>query len=205
MQRIFTTALTALSLCFFTACEGGSGHDEHGHDGPAEHSAFEEVSKAVCVLSATGNEELPNVAGTVTFTQTKSGVLVEANITGLKPDSKHGFHVHQWGDVSAADGTGTGGHYNPGGGEHSLPKIDPHEDHSHATTGGHAGDFGNLESDADGNATLSHNFENISLTGDNAILGRGIIVHLGEDDGTGASGNAGPRVAQGVIGIANPE
>lgn len=206
MLRILVTSLTALALALFTGCEGGAGHEGHDHaDGGS--NAFAEVSKAVCVLAPTGNEELPSVTGTITFTQTKSGVLVEATVSGLKPDSKHGFHVHQWGNISVADGTGTGGHYNPSGADHSLPNIETHDDHSHATTGGHAGDFGNLESDADGNATYSQTFENISLTGENAILGRGIIVHLGEDLGKDhqPTGNAGARVAQGVIGIADPQ
>jgi len=204
MQRILTTGLTLLALTFFTACEGGSGSDGHDH-AEGEHNAFAEVSKAVCVISPTNNQDLPGVTGTITFTQTKAGVLVEADVTGLKPDAKHGFHVHQWGDVSAADGTAAGGHYNPGGADHGLPSEHEHDGEMHHMTGGHAGDFGNLESDADGNASYSKTFENISLTGNNAILGRGIIVHLNEDDGGQPTGNAGPRVAQGVIGIANPE
>lgn len=204
MPRILATSLTFIALCCFTACEGGSGHDGHDH-GEGEHNAFSEVSKAVCVLSSTNNEDLPGVTGTITFTQTKSGVLVEANVTGLKPDSKHGFHVHQWGNISAADGTGTGGHYNPGGAEHGLPSVHDHDGEAHAMTGGHAGDLGNLESDSDGNAIYSKTYEDLSLTSDKAILGRAIIVHLNEDDGGQPTGNAGPRVAQGVIGIANPE
>lgn len=205
MLRILTTSLTVLALTLLTACDGGSDHDDHGH-AEGEHNAFAEVSKAICVLSPTNNADLTGVNGTITFTRTKSGVLVEANVSGLKPNSKHGFHVHQWGDVSVADGTGTGGHYNPAGSEeHSLPEAHDHDGEEHHMTGGHAGDMGNLESDADGNASYSKTFENISLIGENAILGRAIIVHLNEDDGGQPTGNAGPRVAQGVIGIANPE
>jgi len=205
MQRIFTTGLTLLALTFLTACEGGSGDGAHDH-GEEGHNAFAEVSKAICVLAPTNNQDLSGVTGTITFTQTKAGVLVEADVSGLKPDSKHGFHVHQWGDISAADGTATAGHYDPTGeADHGLPKVEEHDDHTHAMTGGHAGDFGNLESDADGNASYSKTFENLSLTGNNAVLGRAIIVHLDEDDGGQPTGNAGPRVAQGVIGVANPE
>ena len=133
-------------------------------------------------------------------------MLVEANVSGLNPDSKHGFHVHQWGDISANDGTATGGHYDPQQvGVHGLPQAHAHGDETHHMTGGHAGDFGNLETDAEGNATYSKTFENLSLTGHNAVLGRAVIVHIKEDDGGQPTGNAGARVAQGVIGIANPE
>ncbi|MFK7790517.1 MAG: superoxide dismutase family protein [Phycisphaeraceae bacterium] len=206
MPRIFATSLTLLTLTFLTACGGGSDHDGHAHD-EAGHSAFAEVSKAICVLTPTTGTELKDVRGTITFTRTKTGVLVEANVTGLKPNSKHGFHVHQWGDTSDLEsGKATGGHYDPtGSAEHGLPGGHSHGDEKHYMTGGHAGDFGNLESDENGTATYSKTYEDISLTDNNAVLGRAIIVHIKEDDGGQPTGNAGARVAQGVIGIANPE
>lgn len=204
MPRMYTAILTALSLAFFTAC-GGSDHDGHGH-GDGDHDAFAEVSKAVCVLTPTNNQDLPGVTGTITFTQTKSGVLVVAEVTGLTPNGKHGFHVHQWGDISGADGKATGGHYDPTGeADHGLPDAHEHDGETHHMTGGHAGDFGNLEADENGVASYSKTFEDISLTDKNAVLGRAIIVHIKEDDGGQPTGNAGARVAQGVIGIANPE
>ncbi|MFN3165451.1 MAG: superoxide dismutase family protein [Phycisphaeraceae bacterium] len=212
MTRIMTRNVTSnlpaifliLALALVPAC--GGGHDDHDHADGEHAGAFENISKAVCVLSPTQHTELTNVTGTITFTQTKDGLLVKAQVSGLKPNSKHGFHVHQFGDLTKADGTATGGHYNPGNAEkHSLPED--HEDHGHSITGGHAGDLGNLESDADGNATYEKTFANITLTGKNAVLGRGIIVHLDEDKGIDAqpTGGAGPRVAQGVIGIAQVE
>ena len=204
MTRTLTATLLIFALTMLPAC-GGGGHTGHG-DG-AGHNAFEEVKTAICVLSPTTGSELKGVSGTVTFTQTKDGLLVEAEVTGLTPNAKHGFHVHQWGDISDAEtGKATGGHYNPGEVDHGVPG-DGHE-HGDTTvhmTGGHAGDFGNLEADETGKATFSKTFENISLTGNNAVLGRGIIVHLKEDDGGQPTGNAGARVAQGVIGIANAE
>ena len=204
MLRQPTAVLTALTLAFLTAC--GSGHD-HDHDhGSGPLNAFSEVSKAVCVLSPTGSTELTNVTGTVTFTQTKSGVLVKAEVTGLKPNSKHGFHIHQWGDISANDGTATGGHYDPTGqAEHGLPQAHSHGEEIHHMTGGHAGALGNLETDDQGNASYSLVFENLSLTDGNALLGRAVTIRLNEDTGEQPDGNAGPPVAQGVIGIANPD
>lgn len=206
MPRIFAHSFALLAVALLTACGGGSDKDAHNHD-HAGHEAFAMVSKAICVLTPTTGTELKDVRGTITFTQTKSGVLVEANVTGLTPNSKHGFHVHQWGDVSDLEsGTATGGHYDPTGeAEHGLPGAHEHDGETHHMTGGHAGDFGNLETDDTGTATYSKTYEDISLTGNNAVLGRAIIVHLKEDDGGQPTGNAGARVAQGVIGIANPE
>lgn len=207
LNRLLTCSALAASLALVPACGQAPGNDHgHDHDDHADHAhAFEGVTKAICVLSPTNNAELPGVTGTITFTQTDHGLRVVANVSGLKPNAKHGFHVHQYGDISGADGTATGGHFNPGDSEHGLPTSQTHGDHEHHMPGGHVGDLGNLESDADGNAAYDKTFEGISLVQPGTeILGRAIIVHLGEDKGASEqpTGGAGPRVAQGVIGVA---
>jgi len=204
LNRLLTCSVLAASLALIPACGEAPDHGhDHDHDDHADHAhAFEGVSKAICVLSPTNNTDLPGVTGTITFTQTDHGLRVVANVSGLTPSAKHGFHIHQFGDVSAEDGTATGGHYNPADAEHGLPKTETHGDHEHHMPGGHIGDLGNLEADADGNATYDKTFEGISLVQlGTEILGRAVIVHLKEDDGGQPTGNAGPRVAQGVIGI----
>jgi Cu-Zn family superoxide dismutase len=147
-----------------------------------------EVTKAVCVLYPTqGN----NVTGTITFTVTDQGVRVVADIHGLTP-GKHGFHIHECGDCSAQDGNSAGGHFNPLGKSHGSP-MDMMR---------HLGDMGNIEADANGDAHLEYIDNTISLSGENSIIGRSIIVHKSEDDlKTQPTGNAGARVACGVIGI----
>ncbi len=153
----------------------------------AEHRML--VKKAVVELMPTeGNE----ANGTVTLTQMGDGVMVEATVTGLQPNSTHAIHVHQYGNVTSADGMAAGSHYDPRGHEHALAD----------TVEGHAGDFGNLEADAQGTADFSYMAKGISIAGmNNPILGRAIIVHEKPDDGGQPSGNAGARIAQGVIGI----
>jgi len=73
-----------------------------------EHvNQWEDIDHAVAVVRPTkGN----SVKGTVWFTQTKKGVRVEAKIRGLDPQSKHAFHIHKYGDATAADATSAGGH-----------------------------------------------------------------------------------------------
>ena len=146
------------------------------------------VNKAICVLYPTqGN----NVSGTITFLQTDKGVNVVADLTGLSA-GKHGFHIHEFGDCSSADGTSAGGHYNPSGKSHGAPM-----DMSR-----HMGDMGNLEADAAGKAHLEYVDAVIQLNGPGSIIGKSIIVHKGEDDlKSQPAGNAGPRVACGVIGV----
>lgn len=147
------------------------------------------VNKAVCVLHPTeGND----VHGVVTFTRSGSNIKVVADVYGLTP-GEHGFHVHQWGDCSKPDGTSAGGHFNP-----------ENKDHGGAhDTDRHVGDLGNITADENGHAHLEMEDSMIRFSGKHSIIGRGIIVHAGEDDLTSQpTGAAGARVACGVIGIA---
>jgi superoxide dismutase, Cu-Zn family len=149
-------------------------------------------AQLVAVLAPTeGN----NVHGTVTFTELPDGkIKVVAHVEGLAPNSKHGFHVHEFGDLSAPDGMATGGHFNPEKHEHAMP------DHPVR----HAGDFGNLEANGQGVADYELVVDNITLRdGKDAIIGRGLIVHAKPDDGGQPTGNAGARLAQAVIGVKN--
>lgn len=148
------------------------------------------VNKAVAVLVPLGDSK---VSGTVTFTRHTDGILIEANVKGLKPNSKHGFHIHEYGDLTSADGMATGGHFNPEGHQHGAPEAPMRHD----------GDFGNLEADANGEAKYSRVDKGIDFDTEKCILGRGVIVHADPDDlATQPTGKAGARIAQGVIGAA---
>lgn len=166
------------------SCNSGS-QSEH-----VQHDAMDvaKVDKAICVLYAT---EGSTVSGEVVFTQTGSGIHVSANIQGLS-EGKHGFHIHEYGDCSAADGTSAGGHFNPQENQHGAP----------ADENRHIGDLGNLVAGPDGVATLDYTDSKLTFSGVNSIIGRGIIVHAAEDDLISQpTGNAGARVACGVIGV----
>ncbi|HLR31216.1 MAG TPA: superoxide dismutase family protein, partial [Fodinibius sp.] len=129
-------------------------------------------------------------SGTVTFTAAGDSVQVQAEISGLS-EGNHGFHIHQYGDCTAPDGSSAGGHFNPDNNDHAGPTDSPR----------HMGDMGNIEADAEGNATLNYGDSTISI---DQILGRAVVVHGGEDDlESQPSGDAGPRIGCGVIGVAN--
>ncbi len=150
-----------------------------------------EVTKAVAVLMPTKGSR---VEGTVTFTKSDKGVVVVANISGLTP-GKHGFHIHEYGDASSPDGMASGGHFNPHKMEHGAP----------ASTKRHVGDMGNIEADSEGHAKLELTDPALGFSGATSILGRGVVVHEGADDLTSQpAGNAGKRLAVGVIGVAKP-
>ena len=144
---------------------------------------------AVCILYPTeGNE----TSGIVKFTQTSEGIKIVADVNGLTP-GKHGFHIHEFGDCSGLDGKSAGGHFNPDNKKHGAP----------ADVERHVGDLGNLVAGDDGKSHYEWIDNRISFTGSNSIIGRAIIVHAGEDDLTSQpTGNAGARLACGVIGLA---
>lgn len=171
--------------------------DEKPGDAKAAHDHGADKSAAACAMPAAlvavmsptkGN----GVGGKVRFTAVDGGVRIVADITGLTPGGKHAFHIHEFGDVSAEDGSAAGGHYNPGGHPHGGPDSEHH----------HAGDLGNLTADVAGNAHYELVAKGLSLCcGKMPVIGRSVIIHAKEDDLTSQpAGNAGPRIAQGVIG-----
>jgi len=149
------------------------------------------VTRAVAVLIPTeGNK----VEGTVSFTKEGNQVKVSAHIEGLKPGN-HGFHIHEWGDCSSKDGSAAGGHFNPSALTHGA-RTDAKR---------HAGDLGNIEVGDSGMAHIEFTDSVLKLEGPNSITGRGVIVHANPDDyKTQPTGNAGGRLACGVIGVAKP-
>ena len=71
----------------------------------------------------------------------------------------------------------------------------------------HEGDMGNVEADASGNAKLDYVDHQISLANDEkSAIGRAVVVHAKPDDlKTQPSGDAGGRIACGVIGWAKSQ
>jgi Cu-Zn family superoxide dismutase len=186
MRNIIFIGMVAGIIGLFAGC------NQQQHDNAMHQQAMEpmtEFANAVAVLHPTeGN----TAHGVVRFTKTAEGVKVVADVSGLTP-GKHGFHIHEYGDCSAPNGTSAGGHFNPEGMEHAGPDSPKR----------HVGDLGNLEADADGNAHLEYVDKHLMLNGPKSIIGRGVIVHANEDDlKSQPTGNAGGRVACGVIGIA---
>jgi Cu-Zn family superoxide dismutase len=147
--------------------------------------------KAVAVLAGS------DVKGTIFFSQEGDGpTTVTGSISGLKP-GLHGFHVHALGDTTNGC-MSTGPHFNPAGKEHGAP-----EDENR-----HAGDLGNVTVGEDGVANFNITDSQIPLTGPHSIIGRAVVVHADPDDlGKGghelskSTGNAGGRVACGIIGL----
>ena len=170
-------------FCFLiVGCTNGQKYNDASEYGESDSK------KAVATMIPLGNS---NVSGSVTFEETEEGVLVSGRFEGLESGA-HGFHVHQYGDCSSADGSSAGGHYNPNDSQHASPEAEQR----------HMGDMGNLEVNG-GTATVEYT-DNVMEIG--KIIGRAVIIHAGEDDlQTQPSGDSGNRIACGVIGIAQSQ
>ncbi len=134
------------------------------------------------------------VSGQLTVAATTTGVHVTGEIGGLNANAEHGFHIHEKGDCSAVDATSAGGHFNPEGTNHGRAGHGAH----------HAGDADNLVADSKGISRVDMHFSGVTLGGGaaNDIANRAMIVHAAADDySSQPAGNAGARVACGVINI----
>ena len=88
-------------------------------------------------------------------------------------------------------------HFNPTNQPHAAPDA----------AARHEGDMGNVEADSSGNAKLDYVDHQISLGNDaKSAIGRSVVVHAKPDDlKTQPSGDAGGRIACGVIGWAKSQ
>lgn len=147
------------------------------------------VFAATAVVYPLGKNE---VKGLVLLSEENGKLRITGEISGLKPGALHGFHLHELGDCSVSDGSGVGGHFNPGGHHHAGPEDEMR----------HFGDFGNIRADQNGVARID---VTVALSEDEHLAmayGRAVIVHAGVDDQkTNPAGNAGPRIGCGVVGI----
>lgn len=131
--------------------------------------------------------------GTVKLTEKSNGVQLELQAAQLPP-GLHGFHIHAVGQCQAPEFLSAGPHFNPEGKHHGLDNPQGH----------HLGDLPNLNVGPDGKASLKILAPGVNLgEGPNSLFhegGTSLVIHARPDDGkTDPAGNAGPRIACGVI------
>eukprot|EP00795_Rhopilema_esculentum_P002293 gene2293-17908_t len=141
------------------------------------------------------------VYGKVEMVQKASGgeTTITVKLWGFQPNTVHGFHIHDKGDIHSRGCLSTGGHYNPFGVNHGA-KDDIIR---------HVGDLGNVKADSNGEVRLTFEDKMVSLVGKYSVAGRAFVVHAMQDDlgrgegsqraGSLKTGNAGARVACGII------
>jgi Cu-Zn family superoxide dismutase len=131
--------------------------------------------------------------GTASFASVDGGVRVTIQVSGLKP-GPHGFHVHAAGVCEGPDFKTAAGHFNPTGKKHGLQNPQGH----------HGGDMPNLVVGANGQGEAAATLAGVTLGEGDASLfhagGTAVVIHADADDGTtDPAGNAGARIACGVV------
>jgi Cu-Zn family superoxide dismutase len=146
------------------------------------------VDQASAVLKDVAGAEV----GKATLAATPNGVLISLDLTAL-PAGEHGFHIHAVGKCEPPKFESAGPHFNPDSTKHGL--MNPE--------GPHAGDMPNLHVPEGGKLQVEVLNPTVTLSAESALLdedGSAIVVHAGADDyQTDPAGNAGDRIACGVI------
>jgi Cu-Zn family superoxide dismutase len=147
--------------------------------------------QAVCVLT------MGKIKGHILFTETVKGdkVRVTLDLSNV-PAGEHGFHIHRTGDLREGC-TSLCSHFNPYNKTHGGRMMKER----------HVGDLGNIKPDKNGDVKQSFLDPLLKLRGETSILGRSVVIHqerddlgLGGDEESKKTGNAGKRIACGIIG-----
>ena len=156
-----------------------------------ERQSYEQIGVATAPLRGSSG----SFNGEATITELDTGIRVVIEASGIVP-GVHAVHIHERGDCSTPDFSSAGSHWNPTRRGHG--RNNP--------AGQHMGDMPNLIIGADGTGLIELTVNGASIGGGRrrpALLdedGAAIVIHAGPDDyASDPAGNAGPRVACGVI------
>ena len=197
-MRLTLVLVLAISL---SACGSEDASVQPDTEASADDASASDAAFATVRLDPLGES---SATGSVTFTETEEGLRVEYDLVGLELGD-HGFHVHQNGACGRGDdgtpGGAAGGHFNPLDAPHGAPEGDRDTRH--------IGDLGNVTSERGGvtGGVARGEFVDplISLSGPTSIVDRALVLHQGTDDlESQPSGDAGDRIACGVIQLATP-
>ena len=139
--------------------------------------------------------------GTATLSPKGKGVQIKYDLKNIPP-GEHAMHIHQNATCEPGDPVApqdafrsAGGHFNPEGKQHGLQNPQ----------GPHAGDMPNINVGADRTARGTVDDPRVRLAegAPNSVFANGgtaLVIHAKTDDmKSDPAGNAGPRIACGVI------
>jgi Cu-Zn family superoxide dismutase len=138
----------------------------------------------------------PNIEGVISFVQEGDmTVRIRGEIRGLIPGQVYAIHIHEYGDCR--DPGASGGHFDP-------YRTETHGNPHYPVGTHHSGDLPNIKANDDGVARINFSTKAITVSpSPYSVLGRAIVIHERADDyKSQPAGNAGSRIACGIIGLA---
>ncbi len=140
------------------------------------------------------NDSAGKPVGSARLTQTKSGVRIALEVSGLTPGGEQAIHFHAKGKCEGPGFESAGPHFAPEPKEHGLKNPKGH----------HAGDMENIKVGSDGKAKAKFTNRFVTLgEGVNSLLqegGTSLVIHAKADDHISQpAGDAGGRIVCGVI------
>lgn len=186
MKKISTFLLSMIIVSAFSCKQAKKDASDAMEDAKEEIVEIIEVEAIKFKMEPKSDS---NVDGEVEFTEENGTVTMKATFSGLT-QGEHAIHIHEKADCSSADGTSTGGHWNP--------TFQPHGKWGDAG-GFHVGDIGNFMADSEGNGSVEFSTDKWCIGCEDEtknIVGKAVIVHQGVDDFTSQpSGAAGARIS----------
>lgn len=163
-------------------------------------SRCQEKKRAIAVIN---HGKWKDVSGFITFEDfNENTVRISGTIEGLKKNGLHGFHIHEYGEITS-ECDRLGSHYDP-------LSINIHGNVADSHFNKHLGDLGNIKSDVNGKAKidifLDNGLINLSSPSRFSLMYRSIAIHESSDDlgkslekKSKINGNSGPIIACGQI------
>ena len=158
-----------------------------------------DAAEGAKMAKATLHDAQGKEVGTAFLTEVETAILTREGVEIILelhdlPSGVHAFHIHSVGKCEGPDFASAGGHFNPYGKKHGMKNPE----------GAHAGDLQNLSVGEDGTAQAEFVTKEVTLgSGDNSLFhpeGTSVVIHANPDDEmTDPAGNAGARIACGVI------
>ncbi len=191
LRAIFRYGMLAIATLMLTTVLACARQTDSVEDMPADVSTPPEtlMTSEATIL---GTQLAPDITGRISLSETADGLMMSGTFLNV-PIGMHGFHVHEGGSC-AEEGGAAGGHFNPKGVEHGyLPSM--------GFESAHAGDLGNVQvTSATEETEWTLEVKGLTLTsGEYAVANRAFILHADPDDLSQPTGNAGARIACGVI------